>query len=406
MWAHDLLDNYSKDPRIKAIVDNVRTILVPVVNADGFNYSRESPADDGNKVSNPVLGGDGGSAVVAGGQGQYVRKNRRALVSTHLGDGTTDTQQEKPKGYDAFLTGIDPNRNYAYAWGDDQAGSSANMLDQTYRGTDPFSEAESKNVSYLLRTHHPVAMITHHTSGDLVLWAWGDTQADAYDNDLLEGFGRAMAVYNGYEAKKSIGLYVTTGTTSDYAYGVFGSIGYTFEHAGDSFHPPYPATVPAMYARNREAFILLNMEICLTPGQRVDNPQPANVQAKLDAKGYEGGLNHAIITGRTVNAAGQGVPGVVKLFKAFDTLLWKNGNGNNPLGQAAYREYIETSMETGPDGRFEYHVNPSTRPFLLIEDEREAYQLAVQGKASGQGISRSVDIDRGEILNLGNIVVA
>ena len=31
-------------------------------------------------------------------------------------------------------------------------------------------------------------------------------------SDLLEGFGRAMAVYNGYTPQKSIDLYVTTGT--------------------------------------------------------------------------------------------------------------------------------------------------------------------------------------------------
>ena len=52
-----------------------------------------------------------------------------------------------------------------------------------------------------------------------------------------------MAVYNGYRPQKSIDLYVTTGTTSDYAYGALGSIGYTFEHAGSSFHPPYAETI-------------------------------------------------------------------------------------------------------------------------------------------------------------------
>ena len=67
-------------------------------------------------------------------------------------------------------------------------------------------------------------MVTHHTSGDLLLWASADTRDDAPDNDLLEGFGRAMAVYNGYTPHRSTDLYVTTSTTSDYAYGTLGTV--------------------------------------------------------------------------------------------------------------------------------------------------------------------------------------
>ena len=34
------------------------------------------------------------------------------------------------------------------------------------------------------------AMITHHTSGNLVLWAWGDTTDDACtDPDSCDGLG-------------------------------------------------------------------------------------------------------------------------------------------------------------------------------------------------------------------------
>jgi len=54
-----------------------------------------------------------------------------------------------------------------------------------------------------------------------------DTRDDVPDNDLLEGFGRAMAVNNGYPPHRSTDLYVTTGTTgttSDYPLGTLGTV--------------------------------------------------------------------------------------------------------------------------------------------------------------------------------------
>ena len=44
-FGFDLAMNYGKDPRITSLVDKVRTIVVPIVNPDGFNLSREAPVD-------------------------------------------------------------------------------------------------------------------------------------------------------------------------------------------------------------------------------------------------------------------------------------------------------------------------------------------------------------------------
>ena len=44
-FAFDLAMNYGKDARITRLVDKVRTVVVPVVNPDGFNLSREAPVD-------------------------------------------------------------------------------------------------------------------------------------------------------------------------------------------------------------------------------------------------------------------------------------------------------------------------------------------------------------------------
>ncbi|MDP3714105.1 MAG: M14 family metallopeptidase [Mycobacteriales bacterium] len=393
MWAYDLLENYAKDKRIKAIVDNVRTIIVPVVNVDSFHFTRSVP------VETP----GGLEGIVLGGQGAYTRKNRRPIGSTHISEGLGLAETEIPKELQGYL-GVDPNRNYAYQWGDDEGGSSPSMTDQTYRGTDPFSEAESRNVAHVLKSHQVTAMISHHTSGDLLLWAWGDTRDDAPDNDLLEGLGRAMAVYNGYRPQKSIDLYVTTGTTSDYAYGALGSIGYTFEHAGSSFHPPYPTTVPAMYAKNREAFILLATYGCIAPEKRPDLKLDADAAQELkDEKITSKRLSHAILSGRAVNRSGKPVAAKLSITKTFDTDLWLQG-AKNPLEQKVYREFLDTSMETGTDGKFEWHVNPSTRPAKVAAKKTESYVLAITGP-KGSGISKRIVVKRGQRIKLGDVVV-
>lgn len=402
MWAFDLLTNYSKDKRIKAIVDNVRTIVVPVVNVDGYHYSRSfAPVESGEVggVTNPLPP----EALALGGSGRYVRKNRRPIGSSHMGEGLGVVEARIPGNvHDHF--GVDPNRNYAYKWGDDEAGSSSVMIDATYRGSDPFSEQESKNVAHVLKTNHATAMVTHHTSGDLLLWAWGDTRDDAPDNDLLEGLGRAMAVYNGYRPQKSIDLYVTTGTTSDYAYGALGSIGYTFEHAGSSFHPPYAETVPAMYEKNRPALMLLAIYGCMAPEERPAFTLDSDAAVELkDMKITSKRLNHAIITGRAVDRRGRPVKATLSLTKTFDTALWLEGQ-QNPLGQKTYREFLDTRMQTGSDGRFAWHVNPSTRPALAAAKKTESYVLSITGP-DGVGVSRRMVVKRGQRIDLGTVVV-
>lgn len=402
MWAFDLLENSGKDKRLKAILDNVRSIIVPVVNVDGYHYSRSFPPVETGEVAgqtNPLPP----EALAAGGQGRYIRKNRRTNVSSHLSEGLGVVEQRKPTQSDGYL-GVDPNRNYAYQWGDDASGSSAVSYDATYRGTDPFSEQESKNVAHVLKTHHATAMITHHTSGDLLLWAWGDTRDDAPDNDVLEGLGRAMAVYNGYRPQKSIDLYVTTGTTSDYAYGALGSIGYTFEHAGSSFHPPYAETVPAMYEKNRTALMLLAIYGCIAPEKRPTFPLEEDAVLELkDMKITSKKLNHGVITGHAVDRRGRPVKATLTITKTFDTALWQQGT-KNPLGQKTYREFLDTRMETGGDGAFTWHVNPSTRPALTAANKTESYVLAITGP-KGVGISRRLVVRRGQRIDLGTVVV-
>ncbi len=401
MWAFDLLENYGKDPRITSIVDNVRNIVVPVVNPDGYVYSRTAPIDSVDPTATYL-------ALAATGQQAYWRKNRRKLTGTGVNDPLSlsgeNAAHRVPGGNDAI--GVDPNRNYAAGWGG--PGSEENILDQTHRGHEPFSEPIARNVQWVMNRWHVTASISHHTAGDLILWAWGDRYDDAPDNDLLEGLGRAMAEYNGYVPQKSIQLYPTTGTASDYFYAAVGSISYTFEHAGSSFHPPYPETVPAMYARNREALMLLAEEGCIKPSKRVkDREVPDELYFWMD----KGQLRHAIVTGRVVDAAGKPVAGArLTCHKRYRTKLWEKGSEDNLLNLDAWEEVFETTMVAGKDGRFEWHMNPSTQPEREFDGEVEHYDLFVtaplgkDGQAKA-GSARRIHVKRHEVLDLGDVVI-
>ena len=42
-WAYDLLRNYGKSTPHDELVNETRNIVIPIVNPDGFNVSREAP---------------------------------------------------------------------------------------------------------------------------------------------------------------------------------------------------------------------------------------------------------------------------------------------------------------------------------------------------------------------------
>ncbi len=129
MWY--LLENYTTNPEIKALVDNAELYFVPCVNPDGYFY---------NQTTNPTGGG-------------MWRKNRK-----DNGDGTM---------------GVDLNRNYGHMWGFDNTGSSNTSSTDTYRGTGPFSEPETQAMRDFVTSREFKFCITNHTYSNLLIYPWG-----------------------------------------------------------------------------------------------------------------------------------------------------------------------------------------------------------------------------------------
>ncbi|MDP5183482.1 M14 family zinc carboxypeptidase [Blastococcus sp. BMG 814] len=332
-FAVDLAKNYGKDPRITDLVDRARVVVVPVVNVDGFELSRT----DGGLVDLRSLDDGGTASLLATPGNAYKRKNCRLVDGQDTPDGTCRAGSATSPG--GFGTGVDLNRNYGGYWGG--PGASDLFADPTYRGATAFSEPETQNIRELISSRHVTTLITNHTFSNLVLRPNGAAPdlvppsegvplGDPFDEAALKALGDAMAAQNGYTSQHAWELYDTTGSTEDWSYNATGGFGYTFEIGPDEFHPPFPQVIDEYlgageYAGkgNREAY-LLALENAVDPA------------------------THSVLTGKAPAGA------TLRLRKTFATPTW----------EGAIQDTLDTAMTVGPDGRFTWHVNPSTRPVV------------------------------------------
>ena len=139
--------------------------------------------------------------------------------------------------------GVDLNRNFDFKWG--EGGSSTTECDSTYRGSSAASEPETQAVQTYLANLFPDARgpddddatpadtsgvyLDLHSASRLILWPWGLENTLAPNSTALQTFGRKLAFFNGYLPMRLYGLYPTSGTTGDYAYGRLGRAAYTYE---------------------------------------------------------------------------------------------------------------------------------------------------------------------------------
>jgi hypothetical protein len=345
LFIHQLVEKYGKDPKITSLLRKARVIAVPIVNVDGFEYSRESITSLTQQTRNATstLGGFNGFEG-------YWRKNRRSTTGV-----TVPAAQKNPDAH-----GVDPNRNYPYLWGDSQGGSSGTQLDQTYRGTAPFSEPETQNVRDIILGRPVTGVITNHTYQASVLRAGG---GEAPDDKLLIEIGAKMAKILNYDLRASVG-YPTTGTTDDWAYAAMGSLGFTIEHGRQGFHPPYADEVGAFWKEHMQAFMVMF--------EAAANPK-----------------YHSVIQGKVVGGAAK-----LTISKKFKTPL----SPGNPTGEDSITEKLKMVLKTDKDGSFEWHLSPSSRPY---EKKAEAYTLTIT--RAGKTKTMQVRVDRGRVLNLGTI---
>lgn len=176
MWY--LLENYESDQEIKGLVNSTELYFVPVVNVDGYQY---------NVTTAPSGGG-------------MWRKNRR-----NNGDGSL---------------GIDLNRNYGYAWGYDDEGSSPYPSDETYRGPEAFSEPETQIMKEFCEAHNFKIALNYHSYSNLLLYAWGFQNDLPPDNSIFYTYAQQMSTFNTYLYGPGYStIYPSNGGSDDWMYG-------------------------------------------------------------------------------------------------------------------------------------------------------------------------------------------
>ncbi|XP_065833345.1 uncharacterized protein [Oscarella lobularis] len=192
-----LLENYGNDERVTAILNELELIVIPFVNPDGYSYTW-----DGDRLW---------------------RKNRQINPGSNC-------------------RGVDLNRNYNDHW--NEGGSSSNPCSETFHGPSAASEPETQVTSnYFMSTGLIIGAIDWHSYSQLILRPYGWTSADSPDEPWLRALGDGMSsvafeVHGArYTSQKSIGLYPTSGTASDWFYGLeateanrgYRAAGYTIE---------------------------------------------------------------------------------------------------------------------------------------------------------------------------------
>ncbi len=322
-FAYDLIKNHWSNPTVKDWVAKSRTVIIPVINPDGFNVSREAPS----------IGGDFSLFDY-----EYKRKNCRESDSPAQYRG--DTCGTNPAGR---LRGTDPNRNYGAFWGG--VGASPDWSSDTFRGSAPFSEPEVKNVRDLVSTRSVTNLISNHTYSNLILRAPGVAATKLpLDEPVNAALAARMARHNGYTSQLGFELYDTTGTTDDWAFWNAAALSYTFEIGPDEFHPPYQSGVVAEYRGLAPA-----------AGAGSGGNSAAYyemLKSTVDAK----------LHSRIIGTAPKGA--VLKVNKQFTSqtspVIALNGTVGDPI---SYPEKLAASYQVA-GGKFSFAVNPSTRPFV------------------------------------------
>jgi Zinc carboxypeptidase/Immune inhibitor A-like, MAM domain len=130
------------------------------------------------------------------------------------------------------IDGVDPNRNFPTHWNYDNEGSNSNPDSETYRGTAPQSEPETKAFLSLMNRVNFAYNKNDHTAAKLILWPFG-WQVDTHpaDEPLMTALAGddANPGIETFDPDVGADLYTTNGDTNDHMYASTKTISFTPE---------------------------------------------------------------------------------------------------------------------------------------------------------------------------------
>jgi carboxypeptidase T len=372
-FARDLVAGFGRDTRITALLRRERVFVIPIVNPDGFVVSRNDLTED------TFVGGSS--------QGASKRKNCAA---------TRPNEEGAPC---AGRSGVDLNRNYGAYWGGNGASTASDADD--YRGPAPWSEPESAAVHEFSQRLQITNLQTIHNIAALVLRPPGFRALGlAPDEQRLKELGDAMGLATGYDSEYGYELYEVTGATEDWNYVSQGTFGYTIELGGEGgFQGPFQTNVVDQYVGTpgtpqagkgaREALLLA--------GEEAADPRDHAIIAGTAPPGRVLRVRKDFKT-PTSPVCPADVGTVDSLTGQVSTALGAPYISSCPVGLAAQQlpDFLDTTTVVPADGKFTWHVNPSTRPFEAKAGRTESWKLTCE---TPQGIvleTQQVTVGRGE----------
>ncbi|XP_067291504.1 carboxypeptidase B [Pseudorasbora parva] len=190
-FVNEAVSTYGKDPEMTNLLDRMDFFVLPVFNIDGYEYTWTN--------------------------------NRMWRKTRSKNSGTT-------------CIGTDPNRNFDAGWC--TTGASSNPCSDTYCGSSPESEIESKNLANFIRTNKSIikAYLTVHSYSQLLLFPYSYKYGLAADHSELLSVsqGAIAALRTLYGTKYTSGpgattIYPAAGGSDDWAYDLGVKYSYTFE---------------------------------------------------------------------------------------------------------------------------------------------------------------------------------
>ncbi len=372
-FAIDLAKTYAAgaDTRVTALLRKARVFVFPMANPDGFAVSRQAgeamaAGDDAPSASTlPLAASDSGA---------YKRKNCRA---------STPESQAQPCATRAPF-GVDLNRAYSAYWGG--AGSSSDPTSQGYRGPEPFTEPEALAIRAFGRANQVQVYITFHTftaEGRILRQPGFDIPNDEVepttpDETRTKALGDDMAAPTqgiselGYATLGNI-----TGPADDFLYYSQGTYGYTPELRGNNFHTGYANAVIAEYEGFGPTAGRGWREALIVAGEYA-----ANV------------ADHVVLEGSAPAGATLRLRKEFALPRSTDT----DGDGTDDVPLATTPETLDATLTVPASGTFEWHVNPSRRPYgpadeaFTLTCERAGAVRATRTFTAVRGARRTFDL--------------
>jgi hypothetical protein len=385
-FATYLTQNFGTDPEVTNLLAHARIVIVPIINPDGYNSSREAP-DPADNSRDPGAAPSLAESVGAGGSLAYRRKNCN-------GPGAN------PAAPCDLTTGVDPNRNYGLGWGGLGASSSPNS--QSYRGAGPFSELETQSVHEFSQKHDVTSLLTMHNFASLVLRPPGrHTDGQAPDEDRLKALGDAMAADTGYTSQYGFQLYDTSGTTEDWSYGAAGTFGYTIEMGpesgdGGNFHIAYDRAVIEQWtggtAHEGRGLRRALLRIAESSAIRQN-------QSTLIGRAPAGRILHLHKAFKTSTSpiCQLASPSDVDPFNVVTPPGEPPTDCVNPGDAQSFDDGLDYKTTVPANGVFSWIVTPSTRPFEYKAGKREAWTLTCEDASGKVYETRDVTIWRNEV---------